>query len=290
MTTNTHQPPTAPKEVANKSVPATWAKVAAIDAAALSRIKGNLSIAPKPRPAQRLPYEKPADQKRVVWLHPLPTTTTLFKLSQNIHEGPVYSILLEADKHETLPGLSACVIFQHASSAASLLDGFPSRNFPKGAEAKVGGPFPIDADLYSMVSHPWPRRRLKWSRSRLFYDVHLLTFKKLVLTFAGGNGNVEFVHFYNAGEATAVLASVGVAKAVLEGFARLRKGLGCTAEEAQLWREVEMGYVTDMNEKPMALFSQYDRDGSIRQFKPGQKGGGLFEGPHVKDEEIFGKE
>lgn len=274
---------------ASKSVPSTWAKVAAIDPSAIKGYR-DLSIAPTKPKVTKLPTEKPLAQKRVIWLHPLPEDMTLYKLSLKIKEGPVFSILLEHDQHETLPGLSACIIFQHTESVTSLLNGFDNRGFPKETEAKVGSAFPMDADLQSMSALPhFRRRRLKWSRARLFYQVNLIAFKKLVLKFAGGNANVELVHFYNAGEATAVFASVGVAKAVYDGFKQLRTGLGCSAEHAVLWKMVDISFVTDLNEKPTSLYSQYGADGQIRCFAPGMKCEGLFAGPVVTDEQVFGK-
>jgi len=300
----------ASKQEPSTNVPSTWAAVAAISPSTRARTHQNLSIASttsslsKALKPPTFPYEKPAEQRRVVWLFSLPQNTTLHEVSQKILHGPIYSILLstaESKQHGTYPsGASACVIFQHAASAAALVSDAAASDktiFPPGTKVVVGGPFPLDADLHSMSTLPHPRRRrLKWSRSRLFYDVSLLAFKKLVVGFAGGNANVEFLHFYNAGEATAVFASVGVAKAVFQGFKTLRAGLGgvgagaeaLAAAAAAVWKSVEMSFVTDFNEKPVQLFSQYDKAGQIRCFAPGKKGEGLFAGPVVRDEEVFG--
>jgi len=283
------------KQENSSNVPSTWATVAAINPSARAKPHQNLSVASssliKPLKPPSLPYEQPADQKRVVWLFSLPETMTLHEVSQKILYGPIYSIVLSDAKHESCPGPSACVIFKDAACATWFVADASTNNiFPTETKVVVGGLFALDADLHSMSTLPHPRRRrLKWSRSRLFYDITLLAFKKLVLKFAGGNANVEFLHFYNAGEATAVFASVGIAKAVFQGFKQLRAGLGCSGHEAAVWKTVELSFVTDLNEKPVPLFSQYDKTGQIRCFAPGMKGEGLFSGPVVRDEDVFGR-
>jgi len=268
----------------------TWAAVAAL---APSPAQAAPSTTPRTPPAATLPYETPAHQDRVVWLHPLPASTTAQQISALIHEGPVYSLLLTHNKHATLPGLSACIIFLDARSTTSLLASFATRGFPPATTARKGAALRASAPLLAMRNYPFARRRLKWSRARLFHDVPLRAFKTLVLRLAGGAKNVELLHFYNAGEATAVFASVCVASAVREGFRALARGegdgemevVGVDGVDAGFRAQVDVAFVPDFNEKPAPLFSQY----GTKSFRHGHKGTGLFEGPEVSDEEVFGK-
>lgn len=157
------------------------------------------------------------------------------------------SILLQQDVHPDLPGKSACIIFLTDMAANDFLsaNGWNKRlNQPVGLTSYAtsptvvgvkrqnglssisllpGAPYPLDTWLSSMQPPKHARRRIKWSRSRLFYDVSLKQFKKDVLSTVGGPANVEFFHFYNPGECTVVFASVGIASACLAAFEQWKK-------------------------------------------------------------------
>lgn len=311
-------PTTAPE-------PSSWAKIAAIPAESgesAAAIKIALSQGVNGFAHQRRdskPVEPRSEQHRVVWLANLPSGFTLRDVSLQISQGPVMSILLQQDVHESLPGKSACIIFMQAEHAAMYLDDngwdFVKQRFagpttyatgpvvpwarrqPGVANITLlpGSPYALDEPLRSMNPPNHARRRLKWSRARIFYDVSKEQFKRDVLSTVGGPTNVELFHFYNAGECTVVFASVGVAAACLAAFqewrmeklegasrwlkeddARLGKKEGHLDRKKGKYEGVEVGFVKDFNEAPAKLYSHYDRHGRISD-----RVEGLFEGPAV---------
>lgn len=88
----------------------------------------------------------------------------------------------------------------------------------KAIQVQPGTPFELNAELVEMGPPEYKRRRMKWSRARLFYDVSMRQFKRDVLASVGGAANVELFHFYNPGECTVVFASVGVAQTCFDAF------------------------------------------------------------------------
>lgn len=229
----------------------TWARIAAITTSSGEGTpRSNLTIALK-QPAARkvisakvLPVEPEASQQRVVWLTNLPKNFTTLDVSSQITQGALMSILLQTDAHESLPGLSACIIFMEATAASAFLSqnhysttrgvvSGPSvysgitrtargrivaREDVERIEPLPGAPYKLDAALASMGPPAYARRRVKWSRARLFYDVSLQQFKRDVLNTVGGIQNVELFHFYNPGECTVVFASVEVAATCVAAF------------------------------------------------------------------------
>ena len=151
-------------------------------------------------------------QLRVVWLTGLPPRFALRDLGASLDHGATMSILLQNDVSPELPGRSACIIFRDASNAAffvfdnamvasgngrAIKDEQSFDNVPSSASAGLfadiapestvflGAPYPLDADLLSMDPPESARRRLKWTRSRMFYDVSLAQFKQDVISICG---------------------------------------------------------------------------------------------------------
>ena len=198
------------------------------------------------------------------------------------------SLLLCTDAADLLPGLSACIIFQHASdthaflhansfttptAARVSLDAFPYppaatphpatlfKTLAPAAYLLPGGPFPIDSDIAAMAAPTHARRRLKMTRSGLFRDVNMAVFKRDVLEVVGSAQNVELWHFYNMGECTVVFASVQCASAVLaavrgwSGGGRKASHINTTTaggkdEKHERYKGVEVAYAHDFNERP----------------------------------------
>lgn len=235
--------------------------------------------------------ESSQEQMRVVWIAHLPSTTTLLDISCRIDVGPIMSLGLYNDISPQLPGRSACLIFQTAETAATFVSRapqafvsiIPTKTKPVyGAVATKPHPavaiyssehaFPLDADLLSMSAPTFARRRIKWSRARLFHDVPLAKFKKDLRDVVGVD-NLELVHFYNPGEATAVFASVCVAARAVQWFREQAKTSGGRYEG------VDVAFVHDFNEAPAKLHSQYGKDGKVKKLAVTIGVEGLFSGP-----------
>ncbi|KAB8360611.1 hypothetical protein FH972_024349 [Carpinus fangiana] len=189
------------------------------------------------------------NQFRVVWLFNIPPSYTSLQVSRHVTSGPVFSLSMELDVAPHLPGLSACIIFQHAAHAEDfLLSNNCSVIFPElpsgdghadpetsqnvgtrnkyhkdapNASLELGPPYPLSNqdEIFAAMEPPlMARRRVKWARSRLFHAVPISTFKRDVLKLVGGHENVEMWHFYNPGECTVVFASVATAYLVVSTF------------------------------------------------------------------------
>lgn len=308
--------------------PSSWAKIAAItaenggepDSAVTIELstRANTALKSHQRHSSK-PLEPKQDQIRVIWLSHVPDAFRLRDVSLQITQGPVMSILLQQDVDPILPGKSACIIFKEAEHASLFLqdNGWdfdkqrsagptsyatspvrPGSRRPDGV-SKIslipGGPYPLDAPLLSMNHPTHARRRIKWSRSRLFYDVSQRQFKKDVLSTVGGPTNVELFHFYNPGECTVIFASVGVATACLAAFdewkdqklegatrwmkeddARQGKVIGYLDKKKGKYEGVDVGFVKDFNEAPGKLYTHYGKNGQFSE-----RVEGLFEGPNV---------
>jgi len=273
---------------------------------ALTKHQSRLNYAPRDVHVQLSNAETAADKLRAVWITNLPSTYTLRDISSRIEIGPIMSILLENDVSPDVPGRSACIIFQYAEHVLEFLAANTSSTQPTtatnaepthkpaslytsnapNATLIPPAPFPLDPALLSMRAPTFARRRLKWSRSRLFYDVPLLRFKRDVFELCGAQ-NVEFCHFYNPGEATVVFASVAVAEAVLKAFRRWARqdeadvGEAGQGGQAARYKGVDVAYVKDFNEAPAKLYTQYGPDGRVRKFANCEGVEGLFSGPSL---------
>ncbi|KAI9828527.1 MAG: hypothetical protein M1819_006583 [Sarea resinae] len=228
------------QEIANpdaKAFKVTWAKVAAIPDEILSGRKHgrqvsivgntktiNLTDAP-PRMFQvPRPVEPLAHQRRVVWLINCPSNMTLREVSEKIKEGPLMSIVFVDDHDEICPGRAACIIFQHSEHAMAfyqtdlrLKAERGSSTYGKRIQVELGSYFPADEDIKSMDSPSFARRRLTFVRAGLFTQLTRGRFEKDVKSCVGEQ-NVELIHLYNSGNATVVLSSVKVSKALLGRF------------------------------------------------------------------------
>lgn len=271
---------------------ASWAKIAADAVRPAAVSKPHPTKAPatnpsksilvaKPR-AESLPTDVQEDlpaQMRVVWITNLRLETTMLDVSACIDIGPLMSLHLSTDNTTDPASTSACLVFQHAELAMALLARGPARfaclNKPPHPPINLFAstiPFPLDPDLASMSAPRHARRRLKWSRARLFYTVTLARFKADVRRVAGAS-NVELVHFYNPGEATAVFASVRVASAVLRWFEERARSVG------SVYEGLGVAFAHDFNETPAVLFSQYSREGRVKKTATNCGVEGLFSGP-----------
>jgi len=262
----------------------SWAKIAATGKAVAEPPVGLMSTI-------NSSLESLQEQMRVVWIANLPPTTTLLDVSCRIDVGPIMSLGLYNDISPQLAGRSACIIFQTAETAAAFVSRAPSAFvsiIPTKTKPVYGAvvikpqpsvaiyisehPFPLDADLLSMNAPAFARRRIKWSRARLFHDVPLAKFKKDLRDVVGVD-NLELVHFYNPGEATAVFASVCVAARAVQWFreqARISGGR---------YDGVDVAFVHDFNEAPAKLHSQYGKDGKVKKLAVTIGIEGLFSGP-----------
>lgn len=327
------EPPPAPG-------PSSWAKIAAMTAdngpsqpggtIALSSKAATTSLV-RSQPQPRRPAEPAANMHRAIYLAHLPPAFTLRDVSAQIVQGPVMSVLLATDVDASMAGKSACIIFMAADACSAFLAAngwdFTRNKFTgptsyatapviPGLRRMSGltdielipcGPYPLDSHLMSMAHPTNARRRVKWSRSRLFYDVSQRQFKRDVLSVVGGPSNIEFFHFYNPGECTVVFASVGVAAACLERFDEWSKEklegatrwlkeddvaghvagngggksvqgkvVGHLDKKKGRYEGVEVSFVKDFNECPTVLYSHYGRDGRLSE-----RVEGLYEGPAV---------
>lgn len=212
-----------------------------------------------------------------------------------------------------LPGHSVCIIFRYASEArefcmdnhlvnnAVLKDADKTTYNPAGdicpasllADAHGALLLPLatyglDADLLAMDAPGFARRRIKWSRARLFHDVNMVTFKRDVFSICGRN-NVELFHFYNPGEATAVFSSVKVAAVVKAWFDARSKRLGPGShgvEANKTWdaryEGVDVSFCKGFEEsRPDKLISSYARNGAVRRVTEEKGLEGLYMGPPV---------
>lgn len=313
------EPDIADPKTATKPAPTSWASIAAIPRTQTAQLpfSGHLTSSLLPttiRKARRVstPSEPLRAQLRAVWITNLPATFTIHDVSAQITEGPTMSIIVGEHMFEALSGYSACIIFQYAEHAHAFLVANNNGNPVEPAGTLVlpatlylaeapgaymlrGAPYPADIDIAAMAPPKLARRRLKWSRSRLFYDVPLAVFKEDIYEIIGGD-NVELFHFYNPGECTVVFASVKVAAACYEKFQTWKKEVAVRDAEGNLleplvlgkagkggrYERVDVSYVHDFNEAPARLYSQYGPDGRVRKTAIDVGIEGLYSGPIVK--------
>ncbi|KZF24451.1 hypothetical protein L228DRAFT_245382 [Xylona heveae TC161] len=246
---------------------ATWAKVAAIkptEPVSFGRSQRSatfpLSNGPA-RPTRKYSVarqsEPIAEQGRVVWLVNCPEKMTLREVSKKIIEGALMSVVFVDDHDEICPGRAACVIFQKAEAAQEFYEANravppegQTSKYGKGVRVEMGGNFPADEDIQSMNMFPnGARRRLTFVRSQLFVGLSRARFERDIKAIAGAD-NVELIHIYNTGNATVVLASVKVAKALLKHFQMY-------AARDGPYKDVEVSYSKDPCEAEMRLISAF---------------------------------
>lgn len=246
--------------------------------------------------------ETVSDQLRVVWVTGLPPRFALRDVGACLNHGATMSILLQNDASPELSGRSACIIFRDASNAAFFMldnamvasgnghavkDELSLPDPPSSAAAALftdtapnaqvtlGAPYPLDDALLSMNPPESARRRLKWTRSRMFYDVSLAQFKQDVISVCGID-NVELFHFYNPGEATAVFSSVGVAAAVRAAFvaAGSYATASCSTRNSSFTASVNTSANTSANSSSSSLFKYRSgaNHGSAKSTDKGKNG------------------
>ncbi len=220
----------------------TWAKVAATPApraneeesesvcGSTNNVRATSIIGPT-NPNMDEPF---AEQQRVVWIRGCSTLTTLRFISEKIHEGPLVSILFDADpmNPEDQGARAACVIFHQALHASQFVEDNHDMmkrlgccRYGPGYSIEPGFSWPADDEIRAMDPSQRQRRRLTFSGQALFLRVPRMKFEVDVKNIAGKH-NVELIWLYNVGNATVVLASVRVARTVREKFVSKSRGSG----------------------------------------------------------------
>lgn len=213
-------------------------------------------------------------------------------------------MLLGNDLDPALPGHSVCIIFRWASEAREFCDdnwqveaqeeSYEGPYNPKtdslpatllrdapGAKILPLAPYELEVDLLAMDPPSHARRRLKWSRSRLFHEVPLIDFKSDVMNVCGRN-NVELFHFYNPGEATAIFSSVKVAMVVKSWFDARKEPKALGGGRDSRYVGVDCSFAKGFEEaRPEKLISSYARNGFVRRVTDEKGLEGLYMGPPV---------
>ncbi|KAI9880823.1 MAG: hypothetical protein M1830_000259 [Pleopsidium flavum] len=225
-----------------QKVQITWAKVAATPAprakeeepeaacGSTNNVRATNIIGPT-NPNMDEPL---AEQQRVVWIRGCSRTTTLEFISEQIHEGPLMSILFDADPRnpDDQDDRAACVIFHQALHASKfvkdsqdMMERLGCCRYGIGYSIEPGFPWPADDEIRAMDPGHRQRRRLTFVGQALFLRVRRSKFEADVKSVAGKR-NVELIWLYNVGNATVVLASVKVARTVRSTFMAKAEGSG----------------------------------------------------------------
>ena len=238
----TEVPPSSTQEMAPAVVEKprmTYAKVAAIPVPKHAKTDPTTPHSTEPTPAANTDgavnpntNEPILRQQRVVWIRGCSKDTTLRFISEQIHEGALLSLLFDVDpiNPEDANSRAACVIFHQAKEALRFIQANQVMVNMKGHcrygprySIEPGLPWPADDQIRWMDSPRRQRRRITISGARLFGRVSRYRFAADVRKVAGEH-NVELIWLYNMGNATIVLASVKVARAVRDYFLDRAKG------------------------------------------------------------------
>ncbi|MCJ1350183.1 MAG: hypothetical protein MMC33_000164 [Icmadophila ericetorum] len=202
--------------------------------------------------------EEKGQQLRVVHVGPMSSSTQLRDVTAPIQEyGPLMSILIEG--YPDGIAVKACIIFLHANTAYQFVEA-NNRSMQETGESLYGagvdvtlqGVWPLDNEIRSMHVDGRERRRLTFSGKELFTRVPRSKFEAEIWTVAG-KANVELIWLFNTGNATVVLASVRVARAVRNYF-------HAKTLRQEAWKGVQVIFSSDPCEKPLRLITQM-RDG-----------------------------
>ena len=255
-------PPLALPEASPKM--ATWAKVAAIPEvkgkgkaptldlhAPCSSSNTPSSVQGHKNPSTNEPAPK---QQRIVFIKGCKEGTSLYDITKQISHGPLMSITIERGSKQL--GVEVCIIFFNAEDAAAFLwDDSKSvlqkghGLYGRGVAVTQGPPWPEDEEIRAMGTpgRRRERRRLTLNGGGLFYRISGTSFHADIAAIAG-NDNIELIWLYNTGNATVVLASTRVAKAVMTELMR-------KARHGGVYEGVNISFASDPCEKPLNLVS-----------------------------------
>ena len=180
----------------------SWATIAATPTP-----EGNKIVKFRPSDSLQRTFNRPAspptedvEDMRVVWVLQWNKYKPLGKVTEQIHQGPLLSIVYDTNNN------AVCIIFQHGSHAASLLE--ENTNciaktghslFGPQHSVIAGDPYPKDQQL-CLMEHPInERRRLTFARSQLFTGKLTESQFKKDIAARVGEHNIELVWLFNSG-------------------------------------------------------------------------------------------
>lgn len=176
----------------------SWASVAAT--AVEKNSNGPIKFTPSDSLIKKYEPEVLPEDMRVVWIQGWTPGRPLGQITQYVTQGPICSMAY-SPAHQAV-----CIVFQHASSAQSLLDACllyeeESKEclFGHGCSIITGQPYPMNEDLQRMNA-PWhERRRLTFARSQMFsHGMTEAVFRNDIFEMVG-ESNVELVWLFNTG-------------------------------------------------------------------------------------------
>lgn len=244
----------------------SWASVAAT--AVEKKKNGIIKFTPADGLVKK--YEPGAlpENMRVVWIQGWQHNRPLSYITQCVTEGPICSMAYAVEH------AAVCVVFQHASSAQSLVDSSTMYEedtgqslFGRGCKVIIGQPYPKNDNLKRMDAPWYERRRLTFARSQLF--AHGMTeqlFRDDIYEMVGSE-NVELVWLFNTGNgefqpitsntrlivaATVVFTSSAIASLVRDNF------LAKSNSKTSPYHNIQVTFSHDPCEKPMNLITQID--------------------------------